>query len=99
MSKPNRVKKAPTSVYDLDKGDLAAQVDLAVRTAAPIFRLFGWTWGTPEVPSEIDIRNDIDEKICVMLADNSTTGLSSGRLEVKRSKLEPTGFAILLDLT
>ena len=95
-----RLKKAPvTSIYDLDDHALAAQVDLAARTAAPVFRLFGWTWGTPEVPSEIDIRNDIDEKICAMLADKSTTGLSSGRLEVTRSELEPTGFAIHLDLT
>ena len=96
---PARVKKAPTSVYDLAKGDLAAQVDLAARTAAPVFRLFGWTWGNGEVPTDIDIRNDLDEKLCHMLSDKTTTGLSSGRLCVTRSKLEPTGFAIYLDLT
>lgn len=44
-----------TSVYDLSKQEYAAQVDLAARTAAPIFRLFGWTWAPiARVPDEVD---------------------------------------------
>lgn len=93
--------KAPkvTSVYDLDNPELGMQVDLAARTATPVFRLFGWTWGVPEVPTEIDIRNDIDEKICEIMNDKTCTGLNSGRLTVTRSDAEPTGFRISLDLT
>lgn len=84
-----------TSVYDLSKQEYAAQVDLAARTAAPIFRLFGWTWAPiARVPDEVDIKNDLDDKICRLLNHKKLLGVNSGRLRVSRSCSSPTGFCI-----
>src|SRR5438132_5107655 len=79
--------------------EISLASELAADKAAPLFRLFGWTYRGGDIPPTVfELQNDIEKMIYDLRKIKGECSQQSGRFEVMKERTEEGTFDYTISL-